>query len=62
VAKATEITVRISDLREFQGFVAAAVGVVRAYDAARDGDPGTALGVAIEEMRSAMLDLAEDDA
>jgi hypothetical protein len=58
MAKAVEVTVRVADLLEFQGFVVAAGNVLRAYDAIRDDGAGTALGVAVEGMRAAMRDLA----
>lgn len=60
MARAVEVTVRVADLREFQGFIEAAGGVIRAYDAIRDG-AGAELEMAIEGMRSAMLDLVTDD-
>lgn len=62
MARAVEVTVRVADLREFQGFVSAAGDVIRAYDAIRDGGVDTALGIAIEGMMDAMRDLASDDA
>lgn len=61
MARAVEVTVRVADLRESQGFIEAAGGVIRAHDAIRDGGSGAELGMAIEGMRSAMLDLVTDD-
>lgn len=61
MAKVVEIMVRVADLREFHGFVSSAGDVIRAYDAIRDGGTDTELGVAIEGMRAAMLDLIQDD-
>jgi len=48
MVKAVEVTVRIADLEQFRAFVSAAGGVIRAYDAIRDGGAGTALDVSIE--------------
>jgi len=55
-----ELRVRVSDMPEFAEFVAAAGAVVRAFDEVRDHGAGTGLGVAIENLRSAMLELADE--
>jgi hypothetical protein len=60
MVKAVEITVRIADLERFRAFVSAADNVIRAYDAIRDGGAGTALGVSIDGLRSAMAVLITD--
>lgn len=57
MAKPVEVSVRVADLQEVQGFIAAAGDVIRAYDEVRGGGAGTALGVAIEGMRAAIRDL-----
>jgi hypothetical protein len=61
MAKAVEATVRIADMEQFREFVSAAGGVIRAYDAIHDGGAGTALGVSIDGLRSAMAALVTDD-
>jgi hypothetical protein len=54
------VKIRIVDFDQFKGFVVAAWDVIRAYDATRSGGAGTALGNAVEAMRSAMLALVDD--
>lgn len=60
MARTVEVRIRIVDLDRFEGFVVAAGDVIRAYDATRSGGAGTALGNAIEAMRSAMRSLVDD--
>jgi hypothetical protein len=57
MARTVEATIRVADLDQFREFVSAAGGVIRAYDAVRDGTAGTALGMSIDGLRSAMAAL-----
>jgi hypothetical protein len=57
---AVEVTVRVAGLRDFHWFVVAAGEVVRAYEAVCGGCASTALGAAIDDLRSAMRNLADD--
>lgn len=61
MAKLVEVPVRVAGLREFQEFIVSAGDMIRAYDAIPDIGDSSALGLAVDGMRAAILGLVTDD-